>query len=97
MATTVISYKIAGGTQIVTVPGLGSAAYTVPANSFLILSITGSAAGSSMTFYCRGVSIAAYTNFPGGIYVGPGESITCTNGSFIAQNAYLVGVLYANN
>ena len=99
MATTVLgsAYKISGGTQIVAVLGFGgSAVYTVPSNSFFILSATSSAGTQNLTFSCRLISIPAYANFPGGIYIGPGESIVCSNPG-LTQNAYLIGVLYTNN
>ncbi len=97
------SIKISGGAKTLTRTSSGSVTYTVPANSYFILSainLDGST-GSSTIRITSAVGIvqdlAFNVNYPGGIFLGPGQTIQYTTSVIGTSNCYLIGVEFTNS
>lgn len=96
--------KVSGGRVSLTAGSLSSATYTVPANSYFILSSvyqpnTGSTEildnGAAIITAQLSAAAGAYL-FNGGQYVGPGGKIRFTNGTLSSQTAIFMGVEFIN-
>jgi hypothetical protein len=98
-----ISPKISGGYKSLTATTGGTATYTVPANSYFILSgytqpntgsIIVSMGGINYLTISSGGGASSYL---GGYHLGAGTVITYTNTAISTQTAYLNGVEFINS